>query len=254
MYLIFDIGGSKMRVATSDDGRTFNEPKIADTPETNSELVAKLGEVARELTSGTAPTAVCGGLTRRRYAAREEIKKLFTGPVYLENDTALCGLGEAHQGAGRGSKILVYFTVSTGVGGVRLVDGQIDQNISGFEPGHQIINYLEPQLRLEDYISGPALQKKFNQPPRDITDGNIWDDAARIFAVGLHNTILHWSPDTVVIGGSMMKVPGLMLDDIVRHLKAILTSFPTLPTLKKANLGDFGGLHGALAYLALLKV
>ena len=58
----------------------------------------------------------------------------------IANDTAVVGLGEAHRGAGIGYNIVTYITVSTGVGGTRIVDGRIDRRIYGFEPGHQTID------------------------------------------------------------------------------------------------------------------
>jgi glucokinase len=50
------------------------------------------------------------------------------------------GLGEAVFGAGKGREIVVYMTISTGVGGARIVGGKIDASAMGFEPGHQIID------------------------------------------------------------------------------------------------------------------
>lgn len=249
MDLIFDIGRTKSRVAVSKDRKTFGEPKIVDTPKEAAEVLVMLKQAADELSAGEKIDAVCGGLSRKLFLDETELKKIFDCPVYLENDSALCGLGEATNGAGQGSKIMVYYTISTGVGGARIVDGRIDRNTSGFEPGAQIIDLNEPEKQFEDYIRGPALQQKFSLPPHDIIDPQIWDDTAKIFAVGLHNTILHWSPDTVVLGGSMMKVPGLTIPDITRHLQAVMKTFPTLPVIKKADLGDVGGLHGALAHL-----
>lgn len=242
-----------MRVALSRDGQSFGEAKIVDTPKEPAEVLVMLKKAADELSGGEKIEAVCGGLSRKLRTNEAALKQMFACPVYLENDSALCGLGEAHAGAGQGSKILAYLTISTGVGGARIVDGQIDQNAFGFEPGAQIIDLNQPTKQLEDYISGPAIQKKFNLPPYDLADQQIWDDTAKIFAVGLHNTILHWSPDTIVLGGSMMKTPGLTIADITRHLQALMATFPTLPVIKKASLGDLGGLHGALAYLTALK-
>ena len=59
---------------------------------------------------------------------------------YLANDSDLDGLGEATVGAGKGFNIVAYITVSTGIGGVRIVGGKIDVSTYGFEPGHQIID------------------------------------------------------------------------------------------------------------------
>jgi len=244
MYILFDIGGSKMRVArTTVNGETFEGEQIIDTPGTDEEIISRLKNVVAE------PEAIAGGLTRKRVSVAEKIKSSFNCPVYLENDTAIVGLGEAVSGAGRGSKILAYITVSTGVGGVRIVNGVIDHSINGFEPGHQIIDFREPNKPFEDYISGTFVEKTTGKKPREITEMDFWSPLAKIMAVGLHNTIMHWSPDTVVLGGSMMKVPGIPIDEVRAELQKISHIFPTLPEVKLAALGDIGGLHGALALL-----
>lgn len=230
-----------MRVARSVDGQSFEGEQIIDTPATDEEIISVLKSVAVE------PVAIAGGLTRKRASVADKIKASFSCPIYLENDTAIVGLGEAAAGAGVGSKILAYITVSTGVGGVRIVNGALDHGIQGFEPGHQIIDFKEPNKPFEDYVSGSFVIKTTGKHPREITDPAFWTPFAKTMAVGLHNTIVHWSPDTIVLGGSMMKVPGISVDEVRAELQQISHIFPTLPEIKHATLGDIGGIHGALA-------
>lgn len=178
------------------------------------------------------------------------LQALLKTKVFLENDTALVGLGEAHFGAGKASGIMAYLTVSTGVGGVRIVDRHIDRNSMGFEVGHQIISLDGGKFRdLESFISGKATEKKYHKKPYKILDKKFWDEAAHILAIGLNNTIVHWSPDTVIIGGSMMKKIGIPIKRVHYHLNKILKIFPRKPKILKAKLGDLGGLHGAMIYL-----
>jgi hypothetical protein len=65
----------------------------------------------------------------------------------------------------------------------------------------------------------------------------------------LANSILHWSPDVVVLGGSIIVGPHntLPLERIEKKLRELLPHLPQIPKLKKATLGDLGGLHGAMA-------
>jgi len=178
-------------------------------------------------------------------------------PVYLENDAAIVGLGEAMNGAGRGEEIIAYITVSTGIGGARIVDGKIDRNIFGFEPGHQIIDptgMLCPMCdsagHLEGHVSGVALEARFNKKAYEITDPQIWEEEAKWLAYGLNNTAVYWSPSVIVLGGSMIiKSPGISIERVSHHLKKTLTIFPERPRLVKAELGDIGGLYGALEIL-----
>ena len=249
MYLLFDLGATKWRLALSRDGQSFDTPVVIATPK-SEELVMVFQQTAWKLLDKERPGAVAGGLSRHFYPLKNDLTKLFSSPVYLENDAALAGLGEAVAGAGQGFKIVSYVTVSTGVGGVRITDNQIDQAFEGFEPGKQIIDYHDTVKNLEDQISGRALAERFGKSPTQITDLAVWEELARLLAVGLHNTMLHWSPEAVVRGGSMMTGrPRIELTAVQSYLEKISTVFPQLPVLKLATLGDFGGLHGALHFL-----
>jgi predicted NBD/HSP70 family sugar kinase len=103
------------------------------------------------------------------------------------------------------------------------------------------------QGHLEGYVSGTAVRLRYKKEPSGITDPVVWDELAKWLAVGLNNTIVHWSPDVVVLGGSMITgEPAIPMDAIERHLGETMRIFPTPPSLKKGELGDLGGLYGAL--------
>lgn len=271
MYLLFDIGATKTRIAVSLDGKTIGEPKIFPTAKEFEQGVRILTENTKQFTSGKKVLALAGSITGpldkektksvnppnmrlwKDKPLKEELEKAFGVPVFLENDAALVGLGEAMFGAGVSERIVAYITASTGIGGARIVDGQIDENALGFEPGHQIVD-LESSLvcgcggvgHLEAFIGGGSLEKRFGKKPEDNDDDGVWDEVARILAVGLNNTVVHWSPDIVVLGGSLMNK--ISLEKVRKYLAKTLTIFPSPPKLVRATLGDIGGLYGALAY------
>jgi glucokinase len=64
-------------------------------------------------------------------------------PIFVENDANAAALGEYMFGAGRGSKEVVYITISTGIGGGVISDGRIVEGISGtaLELGHMSIDW-----------------------------------------------------------------------------------------------------------------
>lgn len=275
MYLIFDIGGTKMRIATSVDLKKFNEPTIVETPRVYEEGIALFKHTAKELIGGESLKAVAGGIAgpfsqkKESLVASpnlqgwigkpllEELESSFNVPVHIVNDSALVGLGEAVVGAGKGYEIVVYMTVSTGVGGARLVNGKIDERFIGFEPGHQIIDAdktLCPDcdgIYLGNYISGKALEKRYGKKPYEIKDQSLWDDTLpKWLSYGLHNTIVHWSPEAIVLGGSMIiGDPAISVSATEEYLKDMLKIFPELPKIKKAELGDLGGLYGGMEIL-----
>ncbi len=270
MYILFDIGGTKMRIARSRDGETFDEPLRFDTPASYDEGVGLLIQMAQQLSAGEQIEAVLGGIagtldpdrTRLVHAThladwvqkpiQEQLADALQALVHIENDAAVVGLGEANYGAGQGGGIVAYITVSTGVGGARLIDGALDVGGYSFEPGDQIIS-MDAQgaaVSVEDLISGTALLKRFGQKPYTIEDPAVWEELARLLACALHNTILHWTPSVVVLGGPMITgKPAISVDRVREHLKTLMTVYPTIPQIKQAALKDIGGIYGACALL-----
>lgn len=264
MYLVFDIGGTNIRLAVSQDGKTLNQLDSIPTAKNFSQAMSSFKETAEKLTNGQKIEAAAGGVraldmtTKDRLVShptiplwvgeplKQELEKSLGCSVSLENDAAMAGLGEAVFGAGQGKKIVAYITVSTGVGGVRIVDGKIDQSMMGFEPGNQIIN-VDPPAYLERYISGEGIRQRYGVKGENLSDPKAWDEIAKLLAIGLNNTIVHWSPQIVVLGGSVIK--SISLDKVKSYLNEYLTIFPDCPEIVLATLGDEGGLYGALHYL-----
>lgn len=270
MFIVADIGGTKMRVAASTDLEKFDEPLIVDTPPDYESGLAVLLQAIRERSAGEGITGVCMGvpgsiakdrrstLNRKNLAGWstkpivDDIERAVSAPVTLENDAALVGLGEAVFGAGVGAPIVAYLTVSTGVNGVRIVDGKIDRSAMGFEIGGQYIP-SSAEFTFENLVSGKAIQEKYGKPPRELgTDTPVWEDLAHITAFAVNNTLLHWSPDRVVFGGSMFNEIGIKVDRVREHVAAIMKEFPELPKFMHSSLGDVGGLYGGLARLKQL--
>ena len=260
-----------MRIATSLDGKTISEPRVIPTPQSFDEGIQNLKKIADEITGGEKIDAAAGGLAGPldknkstlissphlsgwvNKPIKREIETALGIPVKIENDADLAALGEASFGAGAGKNIVAYLTISTGVGGGRVVGGKIDQNSLGFEPGHQIIvPEGDPcncggKGHLESYVSGSGLERIHGKKGEDITDEQVWDQVAKYLAIGLNNTIVHWSPDIVILGGAVMK--SVSLDKVKQYLKQYLTIFLTVPEITPSKLGDSAGLYGALALL-----
>lgn len=275
-YVLFDIGGTNTRVAVSDDLQSFSDPVKFKTPDTCEEGVAMIIEEVKKLTDKEI-RGIAGGirgiLDGERTMMVEDpggaltgweeqpltqiLKKKLKAETFLRNDAAIVALGEAMHGAGKGYDIVAYHTVSTGVGGARIDHGEIDHYTHGFEPGHQILDLdrsilgedIEPTL--ENLVSGTALETRVGMKPYEVAqDDAVWDQLAEYLAYGLRNTILYWSPDVIVLGGSMIVGdPRIFLEDIVKHTHEIIGDTVPVPEIVDATLGDFGGLYGAMALL-----
>jgi glucokinase len=274
-YILFDIGGTKTRVSRSEDLEHFEEPVKFETPPAYQEGFVALSQAIESLTRNHGITAIAGGIRGplnfektgivsetklSDWVGRNIVHDLaerYHVPVELENDTAIVGLGEAVFGAGKGYDIVAYHTVSTGVGGARIVDQKIDRASMGFEPGHQELDLDRSILgkrtvhSLENLVSGTALELRRGMKPYEIPqEDHVWDDLASYLAHGLKNTIVYWSPEIIVLGGSMIVGnPRILLEDIKRHTQEVLGDLVPCPAIVDAAFRDDGGLYGAMALL-----
>jgi predicted NBD/HSP70 family sugar kinase len=272
-YILFDIGGTKTRVAASDDLEHFGEPIKFETPPDYRGGLSALCDAIDALIKGKGITAIAGGIRGPLNHEKtgivsesklvdwvgrnivEDLTKYYHVPVILENDTGTVGLGEAIYGAGKGYDIVAYHTVSTGVGGARFVHGKLDVASLGFEPGHQELDIdrsiLGQRTRhtLENLVSGTALEKRRGVKPYEIAqDDHVWDELAQYLAHGLKNTIVYWSPQVIVLGGSMIVGnPRILIEDIIRHTNEVLGGLVPCPPIIDAAFKDDGGLYGAMA-------
>jgi len=276
MFILIDIGGTKTRIVGSKDLESFSTEKIKfDTPQDFDEWIEMITGKIFELVGNDKIEAVAGGIpgefgedhdtirsspNMSSWVGRKVItalKEKLDCPVFLRNDSMMAGLGEATHGAGKGYRIVSYVTVSTGVGGSRVIDGAIDEASVGFEPGQQIIdidNSICPECKvpstLEHLVSGTALKHRFGIEPYEVRDPKVWEELSLWLGYGLSNSILHWSPDILVLGGSMIVGdPAISVDRIRFHIESALKIFPKIPDIEKSELGDENGLYGSMEYL-----
>jgi predicted NBD/HSP70 family sugar kinase len=275
MYIVFDIGGTKTRVAATNDLKTITSIEKFNTPLVYADGLQALYTAIEQVRNGEKITALAGGIRgplnhEKTGIVSEKVLFDWVGrsvvgdlqakygvPVFLGNDSELVGLGEVAFGAGKGYDIVAYHTVSTGVGGARYVHGKLDITSTGFEPGHQILDidrtilgsHITPTL--ENMVSGTALEKRKGMKPYEVAqDDPVWDELAMYLASGLKNTILYWSPDAIVLGGSMIiGNPRIFLEPIKSYTEKILDGLVPCPHILDAVLKDEGGMYGAMALL-----
>lgn len=285
MYVLFDIGGTKTRIAVSDDLESFSDPVITETPQDYTEGIQLVKNTVAELCGDTPITAAVGGFAasfnreKTKTVAgganvpdwvgrsiKHDLEEALNTTVHIENDTAMGGLAQIAYGPASGKEIVAYITVSTGVGGSRFVNGNIDVSAFGFEPEWQIVanplvcthTYGDGEWLsknhcsngyLVNYVGGTCTETHEGKKPYDITDADFWEWKAKMLAYGLHNIALLWSPDMIVVGGSMMNKVGIPLDHVKGYLAETLGNVTdTLPDIVPAQYGDEMGLYGAMEY------
>lgn len=267
MYILIDIGGTKTRVALTEHREAFLDPVVFHTPQNFEEWSVQLRDAVISLTQGRKISGIISGVPGiftedgtivttpnlpewKDAPLQGKLVELFDCPVIIKNDTALVGLGEAVYGAGKGHAIVAYLTISTGVNGVRIVDGAIDHTTFGFEIGHSIID-AEHRRDVESLIGGGALERRFGKPSHEVHDVHLWEKVNYYAGVFGANTTMYWSPSIIVYGGPVMN--DLHIEIIEREAQQFLHMYPKTPIFIRGTLKDFGGLYGALALSKTLE-
>lgn len=99
---------------------------------------------------------------------REIFYEHFNIPIFVENDANAATFGEHMFGAGRGCKNMIYLTISTGIGGGVLLNGQLlrGRNGTAGELGHITVDWHGKRCNcgnvgcLESIASGMAIARR----------------------------------------------------------------------------------------------
>ena len=205
----------------------------------------------------------------------KDLGRIFNLRVALENDADAGALAEAGWGAGKDKSRLIYVTVGTGIGGGIILDGKLYRGVEGAHPeiGHQVLDPSGPLCSCgfrgcwEALAAGPAMSAWLaGTAPADYphrlgltakricqlaTEGDEFARSAvsreaRYLGLGLANLINLFTPDAIVLSGSIMKSSGLFLDGIHETVRQGCRFVPWQKTeLLLASLGENANLIGA---------
>jgi|SRR5580704_4666278 glucokinase len=205
----------------------------------------------------------------------EDLARMFKVRVALENDADAAAMAEAGWGAGRNKSRLIYVTVGTGIGGGIVFDGRLYRGVDGSHPelGHQVIDPSGPlcscgyQGCWESLAAGPAMVRWLDAnapadyPHREhLTAMRICQLAqqgdalacqaaereAYYLGLGLANLVNLFTPDMIVLSGSVMKSATLFLGGIRAVICRGCRFVPFEKTeLALASLGADANLIGA---------
>jgi glucokinase len=205
----------------------------------------------------------------------------------LENDATAAALGEHRFGAGRGSRYMLYITVSTGVGGGIIIDGEIYGGKGGAagEVGHIVIDMNGPPCGcggrgcLESLASGTAIAKRGEQLAEsgespvlvrlrheegrvtaemmeravemgDVASREAYRQAGHYFGVALASYVNIFDPEVIVVGGGVARAGELLLEQARVTMESLAMAQPLKGVrLVVSELGDLGGALGMIARL-----
>lgn len=213
---------------------------------------------------GTLPGWQGGNLMR-------EFEAEFDASVAVENDADAAALAEVAWGTAPGCRSFIYVTVSTGIGGGIVFNGELYRGAGGSHPevGHQIIDLSGPHCYCgsrgcwEILASGPAMSAWMHEQDPDspsVTAERICDLARRgnetalravkreayYLGLGLANLVSLFTPDVIALGGGVMRSESLFLEDAIKVVRKVCTQVPSDKTrICVASLGADVGLLGA---------
>jgi len=187
-------------------------------------------------------------------------------PVVLDTDVNAAAFGEAVWGGADKLESLIYLTVGTGIGGGAVVNGRLLHGLVHPEMGHiRIPRHPEDKDFagicpfhgdcLEGMASGASMAARWGVSAETIPANHLaWDIEAHYIAAGIADLICVLSPERVVLGGGVMKHPGL-LDQIRKRTLNFLNGYIYSETITERietfivqpALGDQVGVLGSIA-------
>lgn len=305
LLLALDYGGTKHTVALAAPGeRRWREVRrVFSPPGADARYdIETMHALARQLLGDAQPAAIgvsfggpvdaAGGVVRLSHHVpgwenvplRAILEAEFGAPASVDNDANVAALGEGRFGAGQGYDSLLYITVSTGVGGGWILNGEIWHGAEGMagEIGHTVVDPAGPfctcgkrgcleRLASGLYIAQRAREWLDSQPGRgQVLRRLIGDDlaavtaqlvsqaaaqgddlawqalevAARALGIGIGNAANLVNPQRFILGGGVTKA-GERYWEIVRRV-ARETAMPEVHLdVVPAALGDDAPLWGA---------
>ena len=260
MILTIDVGGTKVLVAAfSDEGEVLRSKKFK-TPIMYPDFIDELKNTINELSEGEQPKACSiampgkvdrennvviafGNLPWENIRVGDDLSDSVTCPIYIENDANLAGLAEATSLLEIYKKT-VYITVSTGIGGILVVDGKMDPETLDMEVGHTMYEHAGKLQRWEDFASGSAIVARTGKLASEITDPGDWYIIARNIAVGLINVIATLTPECIVFGGGVGTHLEKFQEKLHEELELYKDDMFELPQLVKAQHPEEAVIYG----------
>ena len=295
-----DLGATNLRVAFFQEGRLKGKT-VFKTPREPGRVVEAIVSAAKRLASGgnidlvgiasAGPLDLERGeivnppnLPFKRLKIRDEVGKRLRARTVLANDCVASVWGEYVYGRYRGTSNMGFVTISTGIGGGFIVDGNLLVGSKGnaHEVGHIVVDYKSPlkcgcggyghwealasgsgiprlaRLRALEY-SGEGMAREIKE---DLVDARrvfeaarsgdafaagIVDEVGRLLAAGIASVISAYDPEVLLLGGSVYLRNRDLLDPLIeRYLPQYLME-GIEARIDAASFGDDEGVWGALA-------
>lgn len=274
VYAGLDIGGTKLLIAVADQHgtvlRRVQNPTPAGLDEGLELLDHMISEVVGQDTLAGIGVAIGGPLdwgtgvvsplhqpTWRDLPLKKLLGDRWHCPAYIDVDTNVAALGEYCSAAETAARFL-YLTLSTGMGGGFIVDGNVYRGSDGShpEPAHISINArcANPSAHLcecgvadclEALVSGNGIRRVYGKPAEHL-DETQWEEVAWNLGQGLRNLATLYCPDVISMGGGICHARG---ESLIGPARAIMKGHMRLvrpPVVRLSKLGYETALVGAI--------
>ena len=262
MIIAVDTGGTKTLVAAFGKNGSLLRSEKFPTPHDVTEYIELLSSTITRVAHDKPFDAIsvalpgmvrghtalwCPNLGWKNQPIGSMLGKQFDCPIVLENDANLAGLAEA-RALTTIPDVVLYVTVSTGIGTGIIVDGKLHPGFNNSEAGHMVLEYDGKMREWESVASGRAIKATYDSYARDIHDRRIWEQIADKISRGLAALLPLFNPHTVIIGGSI----GTYFDRYDRALRAHLARYMNphleLPEIRQAKHPEEAVIYGCYYY------
>jgi fructokinase len=187
-----------------------------------------------------------------------EISRRLSAPVAFDTDVNAAALGEHRWGAAQGLETFCYITVGTGIGGGGMTGGSLLHGLVHPEFGHLRVPHDRGRDPFEGVCpyhgdcweglaSGRAIEARWGRPAAELDgDDEVWMLQAHYLALGLVSVICVLSPERILLGGGVMRRPGL-LPLVRREVEGLMNGYQETATIMLPALAPRSGVLGAIA-------
>ncbi|MDB5084923.1 MAG: hypothetical protein JWN30_1809 [Bacilli bacterium] len=212
-------------------------------------------------------------------ALRDEISKITSLPVWVDNDVNVIALAEHYLGAAQAESNILFLALGTGVGGGIISEGRLIHGAWGSagELGHLSVNMDGPECKcgfrgcLETYASGTGIANRMREKlselhvrqdpePEHITSqlvfqlmksgdkiaGQVVEEMIHALSYAIVSLIHIFNPTMIVLGGGVVEDGEWIRLSVEKQVHAIgLRSMVHPVQIQLAKLGPNAGIIGA---------
>jgi predicted NBD/HSP70 family sugar kinase len=265
MYLGIDVGATKTLFAVFDaGGEMICEKKIKtheDYDNFKTDVAAELKKLNQfklthcccalpgwfDFKTGTA--LAFGRLPWKNVAIKSDLQTMMPGvKVLYHNDAKLAGFSEAALIIDKYKKVL-YITISTGIGGGVIINGEIARDFENFEPGQMLFEHDGKTEKWENFASGRALKEHYGKLASEIENPAIWREYVKTLTVGFEDLLATVQPEAVVVGGGVGAHFEKFKSYLEEELNKINNPLVPVPPLLKAQRPEEAVIYGCYDYI-----